>query len=354
MSESPVKRARVDVNEDLPLDLSMKRRPTGADPQEPQNPPNYPPENSSLIPEPIPPDIPTRMLSLEYSLTKTLQGVLFRAPVEYLYSPIEYAFSVHLNYLKKFCNNEKKILFLGMNPGPWGMSQTGVPFGEVNTVVNWLGLSGNVDRPPREQPDRRVQGLLCKRSDVSGKRFWELFKRLCCTPEVFFRHSFLRNYCPVALMDAGGRNITPAELKATSVLELSSVDRGEGIFSLISLGVLQRPEQTRVVQLCDWFLGESVKALRAEVIVGVGRFAEKRARHVVKTFGLSTQVFWMPHPSPRSTGTQDWSTKAQEILQDLNLLKFFSNEANPPAALVIPPNSERGDPQMDGRGPLQG
>uniref|UniRef100_A0A0C9RNR1 Smug1_2 protein n=1 Tax=Fopius arisanus TaxID=64838 RepID=A0A0C9RNR1_9HYME len=228
MSEWPVKRARVDVKEDLPLDLSMRSISTGTESEKSQESPSNCPStlpNHSENTQNFPPDVPLRLLSLEFSLTKTLQKILFPAPVEYLYSPIEYAFSVHSNYLQKFCKHEKKILFLGMNPGPWGMSQTGVPFGEVNTVVNWLGLSGHIDKPPREQPARRVTGLLCKRSEVSGRRFWELFKGLCCTPEIFFRHSFLRNYCPVALMDAAGRNITPAELKATLVLELSRLYR---------------------------------------------------------------------------------------------------------------------------------
>ncbi|XP_063985859.1 single-strand selective monofunctional uracil DNA glycosylase-like isoform X2 [Diachasmimorpha longicaudata] len=285
-------------------------------------------ESPTLIPETIPSAIPTRILFLECFLTKALQKILFGAPVEYVYSPIEYAFSVHSNYVHKFCKDAKKILFLGMNPGPWGMSQTGVPFGEVNTVVNWLELSGNVETPPREQPDRKVQGLLCKRSEVSGRRFWELFKRLSRTPDVFFRHSFLRNYCPVALMDAGGRNITPAELKG--------------------------PEYSRVIQLCDTVLGDVLKILKVEIVVGVGRFAEKRARHVVKAQKLSTQVVWIPHPSPRAAGYQDWSICAQKHLHDLDLLKFFSNEANLPPAIVIPSNSERRYPQVDGCGPFQG
>lgn len=220
MSESPVKRTRVDVTQDLPLDLSMKPTTATSVQKSPKNSEtlqtssdSFPTNLTSILPV-IPPDLPTRILSLEYSLTKSLQEIAFTAPVEFVYSPIEYAFSVHLNYLLKFCKYNKKILFLGMNPGPWGMSQTGIPFGEVNTVADWLGLAGRVDKPQREQPDRKVTGFSCKRSEVSGRRFWGLFKRLCCTPDVFFRHSFLRNYCPVALMDLKGRNITPAELKA--------------------------------------------------------------------------------------------------------------------------------------------
>lgn len=160
-------------------------------------------------------DIPSQLLDIEISLTKNLENILFNKPIEYVYSPILYAKSVHWNYLDKYCRNKKKILFLGMNPGPWGMSQTGIPFGEVNTVLNWLKISGKINKPIRQQPKRKILGFSCKRSEISGNKFWSLFKNICHNkPEIFFQHSFLRNYCPIALMDNEGRNITPAEIKA--------------------------------------------------------------------------------------------------------------------------------------------
>ena len=58
-----------------------------------------------------------------------------------------------------------------MNPGPWGMVQTGVPFGEVSLVREWLGIDATIRRPKVLHPDRPVEGFLCQRREVSGSRF---------------------------------------------------------------------------------------------------------------------------------------------------------------------------------------
>lgn len=162
-------------------------------------------------------DIAEQLLSLEKKLVNETGKISFNLPVAYVYSPLEYAFNIHTLYVQKYCNTPKKILFLGMNPGPWGMSQTGVPFGEIDMVKNWLKISGPVGKPAREQENRKVTGFECKRSEVSGKRLWGLFKELCGTPEKFFEHAYVHNYCPIALMDKKGCNITPAEMKAISI-----------------------------------------------------------------------------------------------------------------------------------------
>lgn len=244
------------------------------------------------------PLISEKLLSLEWSLTEDLRRIQFQSPVEYVYEPIEYAFDVHARYVRKYCQTFKKILFLGMNPGPWGMAQTGIPFGEINMVRDWLQVSGFVEKPFREQPDRKVTGFACTRSEISGRRFWTLFKELCGSPDNFFRHSYLHNYCPIALMDAKGRNITPAELKGL--------------------------EQKTLHNICDEALAATIKLLRVDIVVGIGRFAEKRAQTVAKAAGLSTQIVCIPHPSPRSLGNENWSEKAAQRLKELNLLRYFT------------------------------
>lgn len=70
--------------------------------------------------------ISERLLRIELELCAEVNALSFSKPVEYVYSPIEYAFNLHALFVRKFCNSTKKVLFLGMNPGPWGMSQTGV------------------------------------------------------------------------------------------------------------------------------------------------------------------------------------------------------------------------------------
>ena len=168
-------------------------------------------------------NIPESLLAIECKLTENIHEIEFGPPIEYMYNPIKYAFEVHSEYVHKYCRTSKKLLFLGMNAGPWGMSQTGVPFGEINAVTKWLQLSGFIGKPVREHPARKVTGFACKRSEVSGRRFWNLIENVCGTPDKFFRHSFLHNYCPIALMDAAGRNITPADLKAINTYILHAL-----------------------------------------------------------------------------------------------------------------------------------
>jgi len=158
--------------------------------------------------------ISDRLLSIEQKLCTKLQNITFPSSVQYIYNPLEYASETHAMYVRKYCTGVKKILFVGMNPGPWGMSQTGVPFGEISMVRDWLKISGAVGHPSKEHPDRKVVGFQCTRSEISGLRLWGLFQELCGSPENFFRHAYMHNYCPLAFMDVKARNITPAELKA--------------------------------------------------------------------------------------------------------------------------------------------
>lgn len=162
--------------------------------------------------------ISDKLLSIEQELCTKLLDVTFPSSIQYIYNPLEYAFETHAMYVRKYCTGVKKILFVGMNPGPWGMSQTGVPFGEISMVRDWLKISGPVSKPAKEHPDRKVTGFQCTRSEISGLRLWSLFRDLCENPENFFRYAYMHNYCPFAFMDAKARNITPAEIKAIFIL----------------------------------------------------------------------------------------------------------------------------------------
>lgn len=243
-------------------------------------------------------DISEQLLSMEKKLAEELGKLTFRVPVEYVYSPLEYAFNIHTLYVQKYCNTTKKILFLGMNPGPWGMSQTGVPFGEINMVKNWLNISGPVGKPAKEQPSRQVNGFDCKRSEVSGKRLWGLFKELSGNPEKFFKHAYVHNYCPIALMDKKGCNITPAELKGK--------------------------EQEVIHTACNKTLADTIKLLKVEIVIGIGGYAEKRAQLVVKSHELNVKVLCLPHPSPRAANNKNWNEKATKKLSEFGLLEYFT------------------------------
>ncbi len=62
-------------------------------------------------------------------LCRTLAPLTFESPVTHVYNPLSYAKHNHNLYLETYGVGPKEVIFLGMNPGPWGMAQTGVPFG---------------------------------------------------------------------------------------------------------------------------------------------------------------------------------------------------------------------------------
>ena len=158
-------------------------------------------------------NVADEILQREVELNSKLHHLTFTSPVKYVYNPVEYAYDTHAQFVKKFCDGKKKIMLLGMNPGPWGMCQTGIPFGEITMVRDWYGIHGTVSKPAVECPNRPITGFNCQRSEQSGKRLYQLFKNVCITPENLFKNAFLHNFCPLAMMDSSGRNITPASLK---------------------------------------------------------------------------------------------------------------------------------------------
>ena len=58
-----------------------------------------------------------------------------------MYNPLVYAVDSHCSYVCKYGDAEKPILFVGMSATPFGMAQTGVPFGNLKHVRDYLGLS---------------------------------------------------------------------------------------------------------------------------------------------------------------------------------------------------------------------
>ncbi|KAM9860245.1 single-strand selective monofunctional uracil DNA glycosylase-like [Aulostomus maculatus] len=243
-------------------------------------------------------DPSSRFLQVELELNAHLRQLTFSEPVRYVYNPLEYAWDPHRCYVEKYCKAGQRVLFLGMNPGPFGMAQTGVPFGEVRSVVDWLRISGEVGHPEDEHPKRRITGLACTQSEVSGARFWGFFRKLCGDPALFFRHCFVHNLCPLIFMSASGKNLTPPELPAA--------------------------EREKLLHMCDVALCEAVKALGVSMVIGVGRVAEQRARRALTDAGV--KVEGIMHPSPRNPqANKGWETVAEAKLAELGVLPLLKN-----------------------------
>ena len=78
------------------------------------------------------------LISISSRLSREVGAMSFASPVSRVYNPLDYAFSVYREYLERFVPGPGGRIFLGMNPGPWGMAQTGIPFGAVPWVRDWM------------------------------------------------------------------------------------------------------------------------------------------------------------------------------------------------------------------------
>ena len=215
-------------------------------------------------------------------------------PVSVVYNPLDYAWDVHNNYLSKYGGLGAKTIILGMNPGPWGMGQTGVPFGDVTKTTSYLGLKGDVTQPKILHPKRPVIGLSCERGEVSGTRLWGIIEEIFGSAEKAHEKFFVINHCPLLMFDEKGTNITPDKLRGVSGKEL--------LFH------------------CDEHLRKVTSILGAERVIGVGAYAEKQAKKALA--GYEIEIGRIPHPSPanpmanRNKGA-DWREAVSNILSNL-------------------------------------
>lgn len=225
-------------------------------------------------------------------LAREVEDIRFGPPVAHVYNPLRYAWNAHEEYLRRYGRGPKEVVLVGMNPGPWGMAQTGVPFGEVELVRSWLGIEVPVGRPPDEHPKRPVEGFACHRREVSGQRLWGWASRRFGTPKSFFERFFVANYCPLLFLELGGRNRTPDRLAAG--------------------------ERSQLAAVCDRALLRSVEALAPRFVVGVGKFAEDRCRRAL--VGMELTIGRILHPSPASpAANRDWEGQAVRELEELGI-----------------------------------
>ncbi len=237
--------------------------------------------------------MPARLVdALSDGLARQVDTLRFTAPVAYVYNPLRYARENYRSYLRRYARRGCRIVLLGMNPGPWGMAQTGVPFGEVAAVRNFLRIRGTVGKPRREHPRRPVRGLDCPRSEVSGRRLWGWAQRTFGSAEAFFETFFVANYCPLAFLEATGRNRTPDRLSAAE---------REGLFAC-----------------CDQALRALIDWLEPQFVIGVGGFAEQRARAALDV--SSVRIGRILHPSPASpAANRGWEAHVRRQLEDLGI-----------------------------------
>lgn len=250
------------------------------------------------------------LLDAARELSRALAKLDFQAPVAHVYDPHQYAWAPYEQYVRRYGAGRKRVVLLGMNPGPFGMMQTGVPFGEIAAVRDWMGIRALVRKPAREHPKRPIEGFACKRSEVSGRRLWGWAAQRFGPAESFFADWFVLNYCPLALLEISGRNFTPDKLPAS--------------------------QRDALHEACDRHLAVALAAFAPEWAIGIGGFAEKRIRAVLEgnlidsVLARKMRSGQILHPSPASpAANRGWMEAAEEQLAALGVPEFKPGPRHP-------------------------
>lgn len=231
-------------------------------------------------------------MRISRELSERVDALKFEAPIAHVYNPLAYARAAHEDYLLKYGSSQKPVVLLGMNPGPFGMAQTGVPFGDVRAVRDFLKIERAIERPAGEHPKRPILGFACARGEVSGARLWGWAEDRFGSAEAFFETFFVVNYCPLAFMEASCRNRTPDKLPPE--------------------------ERAPLFEACDAALRQIVETLGPSIVVGIGSFAEKRARTALSRFDVA--IGCALHPSPASpAANRGWAKLFETALRDLGI-----------------------------------
>lgn len=226
-------------------------------------------------------------------LTDAVDSLPFSAPVTHTLNPLAYAWAPHEQYLRKFGQGRKRVVFLGMNPGPFGMVQVGVPFGEVNAVRDWMKIDAPVAQPKVANPSRPIEGFACQRSEISGQRLWALFSQRFPDAMDFFADHFVLNYCPLAFFDKA-KNVTPDKLPKSETAPLYAA--------------------------CDAHLRACVEAIKPDWVIGIGKFAETQAKLALQTSHPNVKIGTVLHPSPASPmANRGWAPQAAAQLAALGI-----------------------------------
>lgn len=230
--------------------------------------------------------------SIMADLVSLLRPLRFGPPVTHVYNPLEYAREACRQYHAKYAATPKEVIFLGMNPGPWGMAQTGVPFGEIQAVRDWMKITAPVGTPAKMHPKRPVVGFSCTKREVSGQRLWGWVRSTFQTPQRFFSRFFVANYCPLLFIEGSGRNRTPDQIRAI--------------------------EQKPLLEICDHALRRTIEYFSPRFVVGVGKFAEKRARIAIDSRNI--KIGMIAHPSPANPrANRGWESLILKQLTDLGI-----------------------------------
>ncbi len=233
-----------------------------------------------------------RLESIVGKFINDLRPLKFGPPVSHVYNPLEYAREPYRQYHAKYAFTPKEVVLIGMNPGPWGMAQTGIPFGEINAVRDWMKINAPIGTPAKMHPKRPVLGFACTKREISGKRLWGWAQKTFQSPDRFFSRFFVGNYCPLLFIEKSGRNRTPDQIRAA--------------------------ERKPLLEICDHALRRTIDYFKPRYVVGVGKFAESRARVALEKHEV--EIGMIAHPSPANPqANRGWEPLIVRQLADLGI-----------------------------------
>ena len=218
--------------------------------------------------------------------------------IAHVYNPLIYAWQAHEAYLERalWDRPQGRVLWLGINPGPWGMAQTATPFGDVASVRDWMGVGPvEVGQPADPSPLRPIEGFSLTRREVSGQRLWAWAAGRFGAADACFDAMFVWNFCPLMFLHAQrARNVTPDRLNAA--------------------------DQAAILPPCDDMLRALVAHIQPSHVLGVGRFTTARATAALATLPDPPPVHYMLHPSPASpAANRGWAAQADARLVELGI-----------------------------------
>ncbi|GLJ20864.1 hypothetical protein SUGI_0380600 [Cryptomeria japonica] len=235
-----------------------------------------------------------------YELVRELSSLSFGLPVAYVYNPLVYAWELHKQYVRNYGGRRVEVLLVGMNPGPFGMAQTGVPFGDNIIVRDFLKINGKVDSPSVTHPKRQIYGLDCPRREISGQRLWGWAEKQFHSAEKFLNRFWIHNYCPLLFMEASSKNRTPDKLPAN--------------------------ERESLETCCNKALIATINLIQPRLVVGVGKYATKRIR---ASGAKDIVVGEVMHPSPANPkANKEWRNIFETQLKALGVSDQTRNLEN--------------------------
>ncbi len=247
----------------------------------------------------LPNSIAEKLCQIYRQQAEATNKLNFYEPVAYVYNPLSYGQAAFEDYLRRYANGPKKAILLGMNPGPFGMVQTAVPFGDVGMVTQFLGITGGIDAPEDTHPKRPIDGFACPRREVSGQRLWGWISERYGSASRFFAKRLVLNYCPLAFLEASGSNRTPDRLAAS--------------------------ERQALEAICDDTLRQVLALTEARYVIGIGKWATQRAVKATESMPNPPQIASILHPSPASPkANRGWQQYVEAEIQEKSLQRIFA------------------------------